>query len=58
MKDNVVRLFLFDSPGLLLTPLVLAMAGNVEAVRRDRSYPRKIKPTKLHGVHPNHKRCR
>jgi len=32
MKDNVVRLFLFDSPGLLLTPLVLAMAATVEAV--------------------------
>ena len=58
MKDNIVRLFLFDSAEQLLTPLVLAMAGTVEAVRPDRSYPRKIKPAKLHGFHPNYKRCR
>jgi hypothetical protein len=37
---------------------VLAMAGTVEAVRPERSYPRKIKPAKLHGFHPNYKRCR
>jgi hypothetical protein len=58
MKDNVVRLFLFDSAEQLLSPLVLSMAGSVEAVRPDRSYPRKIKPAKLHGFHPNYKRCR
>ena len=58
MKDNVVRLFVFDSPRQRLTALVLAMASSVEAVRPDRSYPRKIKPAKLHGFHPNYKRCR
>ena len=58
MKDNVVRLFVFDSPLQLLTSLVLAMAASVEAVRPDRSYPRKIKPAKLHGFYPNYKRCR
>jgi hypothetical protein len=58
IKDNLVRLFVFESAGHLLTPLVLAMAGSVEAVRPDRSYQRKIKPAKLHGFHPNYKRCR
>ena len=58
MKDNVVRLFLFDSPLQLLTALVHTMAACVEAVRPDRSFPRKIKPAKLHGFHPNYKRCR
>ena len=58
MKDNVVRLFVFDSPLQLLTSLVLAMAASVEAVRPDRSYPRRIKPAKLHGFYPNYKRCR
>jgi hypothetical protein len=58
MKDNLVRLFVFDSPLQLLTSLVLAMAASVEAVRPDRSYPRKIKPAKLHGFHSNYKRCR
>ena len=58
MKDNVVRLCIFDSPRQLLTALVLTMAASVEAVRPDRSYPRKIKPAKLHGFHPNYKRCR
>ena len=58
MKDNVVRLFVFNSPLQLLTALVLAMAASVEAVRADRSYPRKIKPAKLHGFHSNYKRCR
>jgi hypothetical protein len=58
MKDNVVRLFLLDSAGQLLTSLVLAMAASVEAVRPDRSYPRKTKPAKLQGFHPNYKRCR
>jgi uncharacterized membrane protein len=58
MKDNVVRLFVQGSPLQLLTALVLSMASSVEAVRPDRSYPRKIKPAKLHGFHPNYKRCR
>jgi hypothetical protein len=58
MKDNVVRLFIFDSPRHLITALVLTMAESVEAVRPDRSYPRKIKPAKLHGFHSNYKRCR
>ena len=58
IKDNIVRLFLVDSARHLLTPLVLAMAGSVEAVRPNRSYPRNIKPAKLHGFHPNYKRCR
>jgi len=58
MKDNVIRLFVFASPLQLLTSLVLAMAASVEAVRPDRSYPRNIKPAKLHGFHPNYKRCR
>ena len=58
MKDNVVRLLTFGSPLHLLTALVVTMAASVEAVRPDRSYPRKIKPAKLHGFHPNYKRCR
>jgi len=58
MKDNVVRLFVQGSTPQLLTALVLSMAWSVEAVRPDRSYPRKIKPAKLHGFHPNYKRCR
>jgi hypothetical protein len=58
MKDNVVRLFVQGATRQLLTALVLSMASSVEAVRPDRSYPRKIKPAKLHGFHPNYKRCR
>ena len=58
MKDNLVRLFLFDSPGQLLSPLVLTMAASVEAVRPNRSYLRKTKSAKLHGFYPNYKRCR
>jgi len=57
MKDNVVRLFVFDSQRQLLITLVLAMAASVEAVLPDRSYPRNIKPAKLHSFHPNYKRC-
>jgi hypothetical protein len=34
------------------------MATTVEALRPDRAFPRKIKPAKLHGFHPNYKRCR
>ena len=58
IKDNIVRLFFVDSPEPLLNSLVFAMAASVEAVRPDRSYPRKIKPAKLHRFHPNYKRCR
>ena len=58
MKDNIVRLFVFDSPNQLLTDLIIAMAASVEAARPDRSCPRKIKPAKLQGFHPNYKRCR
>ena len=58
MKDNIVRLFVFDSPQPSLTSLVFAMATSVEAVRPDRSFPRKIKPAKSHSFHPNYKRCR
>jgi len=56
-KDNLVRLFVSNSSRQLLTALILAMATSVEAVRPDRSYPRKIKPAKLHPFHPNYKRC-
>ena len=55
MKDNVIRLFLGIGPATLLHDLVGAMALNVEAVRTDRSYPRRIRPTKLHGFHPNYR---
>jgi hypothetical protein len=58
MKDNVIRLFLDVWPPTLLTQLVSAMALSVEAVRPDRSYPRRIKSSKLHGFHPNYKRTR
>jgi len=56
-KDNLVRLFVSNSSRQLLTALILVMATSVEAVRPDRSYPRKIKPAKLHPFHPNYKRC-
>jgi len=58
MKDNLIRLFVFEASGQRLTSLVLAMAACVEAVRPDRSFPRKIKPAKLQGFYPNYKRCR
>ncbi len=58
VKDNLVRLFGSNSSWQLLTALILAMAAGVEAIRPDRSYPRKIKPAKLHRFHPNYKRCR
>jgi hypothetical protein len=58
MKDNVVRLLLDAWPPTLLTQLVTAMALSVEAVRTERSYPRRMKPSKLHGFHPNYKRTR
>ena len=58
MKDNVVRLFLDIWPPTLLGQLVSAMALSVEAVRPDRSYPRRIKPSKVQGFFPNFKRTR
>jgi hypothetical protein len=58
MKDNVVRLLLGAWPPTLLTQLVTTMALSVEAVRPERSYPRRMKPSKLHGFHPNYKRTR
>jgi len=58
MKDNIIRLFLDVWPPTLLTQLVSAITLSVEAVRPDRSYPRRIKPSKLHGFHPNYKRTR
>ena len=58
MKHAVVRLLLGLAGQELLTPLVLTMATNVEAVRPDRSAPRKIKPAKLQGFVGNYKRCR
>jgi hypothetical protein len=58
MKDSAVRLLLGPEGATVLTPLVLAIATTVEALRPDRTFPRKIKPAKLHGFHPNYKRCR
>ncbi len=42
----------------LLTQPVSAPALSVEAVRPERSYPRRIKPSKLQGFHANYKRTR
>ena len=56
-KDNLVQLLVSNSSRQLLTALILAVATRVEAVRPDRSYPRKIKPAKLHPFHPNYKCC-
>jgi hypothetical protein len=58
MKHAVVRLVVGLAGPERLTPLVLTMAANVEAVRPDRSVPRKIKPAKLKGFFGNYKRCR
>lgn len=58
MKDSVVRLLLGPEGASVLTLLVLAMATAVEALRPKRTFPRKLKPAKLHGFHPNYKRCR
>jgi hypothetical protein len=58
MKHTLVRLRL-AAPGTgFLTALIMAMATRVEAVRPDRTAPRKLKPAKLQGFHPNYKRCR
>ena len=57
-KDNLARLFVSNFSRQLLTALILAMAASAEAVQPDRSYPRKVKPAKLHPFHPNYKRCR
>lgn len=58
MKDSVVRLMLCVEAAAVLSPLVLAMAAHVEALRPDRSSPRTMKPAKLQGFFPNNKRCR
>jgi hypothetical protein len=58
MKNTVVRLLVGADTTELLTSLILAMAMNVEAVRPNRSFPRKMKPAKLQGFHRNYKRCR
>ncbi len=58
MKDNIVRLFLDIWPPTLLGQLLSAMALSVEAFRPDRSYPRRIKPSKVQGFFPNYKRTR
>lgn len=58
MKHTLVRLLL-AAPGTgFLTALIIAMATCVEAVRPDRTAPRKVKPAKIQGFHPNYKRCR
>ena len=58
MKHTLVRLLL-AAPGTgFLTALIMAMATGVEAVRPDRTAPRKVKPAKIQGFHPNYKRCR
>jgi hypothetical protein len=54
----MVRLLLGVEASAVRTTLVLAMAANVEALRPDRAYPRKMKPAKLQGFFPNYKRCR
>lgn len=42
------------TPGIL----ILAVAMTVEAVRPDRSFPRKMKPVKIPDFHRKTKRCR
>jgi hypothetical protein len=58
MKHAGARLLLGLGTQELVTPLVFTMAASVEAVRPDRSAPRKMKPAKLQGFHHNYKRCR
>jgi hypothetical protein len=58
ITDSMVRLLLGVEASAVRTTLVLAMAANVEALRPDRAYPRKMKPAKLQGFFPNYKRCR
>jgi hypothetical protein len=58
MKHAVARLLLGLGGQEWVGALVLAMAASVEAVRPDRSAPRKMKPAKIHGFYPNFKRCR
>jgi hypothetical protein len=54
----IARLLLGLAGQELVTALVLTMAASVEAVRSDRGAPRKMKPAKIQGFHPNFKRCR
>jgi hypothetical protein len=58
MKHAAARLLLGLGGQELVATLVLAMAASVEAVRPDRSAPRKMKPAKIQGFYPNYKRCR
>jgi hypothetical protein len=58
MKDNIVRLFGLQTPLDLLERLLWAMAGEVEALRPDRSFPRNLKSSKPKRFHRSYKRCR
>jgi len=58
MKHAGARLLLGLAGQEFVTALIFAMAARVEAVRPDRSAPRKMKPAKLQRFHPNYKRCR
>ncbi len=58
MKHAGARLLLGLAAQELVATLILAMAASVEAVRPDRSAPRKMKPAKIQGFYPNYKRCR
>ena len=58
MKHASARLLLGLGGQELVATLVFAMAASVEAVRPDRSAPRKMKPAKIQGFYPNYKRCR
>ena len=49
MKNNIVRIFLYTSPGELCWGLIQKMASSVEAIRPDRSYPRNFKGGKSAG---------
>jgi hypothetical protein len=58
MKHAIARLLLGLGDQELITTLVLAMAARVEAIRPERSAPRKMKSAKLQGFHPDYKGCR
>ena len=58
MKHAGARLLLALAGQQFVTALVFAMAASVEAVRPDRTAPRKMKPARLQRFHLNYKRCR
>ncbi len=58
MKHAIARLLLGLAGQELVTALASAIAASVEAVRPDRGAPRKMKPAKIQGFHPNFKRRR